>query len=391
MKRKKILIISAGFLPVPGKIGGVETLITNFIEQNEKIRNFKITLITLEGVLEEVDYSLCTVIQIHRNKILRKIVYLGIILKKLLKMETFENEYYNYVVRRKVKKIKNNFDCILIENNIDLLRKLKKELNHNFFYHIHNDDVNKNYSKRYLRNIQVCFNKINKVIAVSHYIKRSIENVIEVNNVVVVNNCIDVRRYSTIYNNYYVSNYFNIYYIGRLIKEKGIEQLIEAFGYIKNEKVCLKIVGDTTGIFENYYKFLLKKVHDGKINCKFLGYVPNDSISQLFESGNSIVVVPTYSVEEASGLVAIEAIASGVPIIVSDSGELPFFIPNYAGIIVRRDEAFIENLYYSMLNLIDKYSFFYNNILINQKKFLKENSLEKYYENVSQILNANKK
>ncbi|MGM7702940.1 glycosyltransferase [Pseudalkalibacillus sp. Hm43] len=104
----------------------------------------------------------------------------------------------------------------------------------------------------------------------------------------------------------------------------GIEYLIKAFRYLKNQltveefsNLHLKIVGDGPSL--EYYKRLAKK-YRLENTITFTGKVPHDQVPQVI-SDMDIFVVP--SLIESFGVAAVEAQACGVPVIASDVGGLP--------------------------------------------------------------------
>lgn len=111
--------------------------------------------------------------------------------------------------------------------------------------------------------------------------------------------------------------------VGRLIKWKGFNFLIKAMPKIleKFPKAKLVIVG--SGPEEQSLRNLAKSVRLNK-NIVFLENVSHDKLSVMYASSD-IFVSPSITNElsgekEALGIVIIEAIASGIPVVASDSG-----------------------------------------------------------------------
>ena len=94
-------------------------------------------------------------------------------------------------------------------------------------------------------------------------------------------------------------------YLGRLEREKGIEDAVAA---ARAAGVRLKVVGDGSLAAQ------LKKPGDSRI--EFLGWKSKKEISELAGSCRALIM-PSRS-PEPFGLVAAEAILSGLPVIVSD-------------------------------------------------------------------------
>jgi len=99
----------------------------------------------------------------------------------------------------------------------------------------------------------------------------------------------------------------------RLVKKNGLEYLIRAMGFLKNE--CnLLVIGD--GPERARLELMAKKSK----NIKFLGYVPHREMPKYI-ARSKIVVIP--SIIEASSLFMLEAMAMGKPVIASSVGGLP--------------------------------------------------------------------
>lgn len=100
-------------------------------------------------------------------------------------------------------------------------------------------------------------------------------------------------------------------YVGRVLVEKGINELLEAFLSIKDNNAYLMIVGpnDTPELLNH---FLYDKAQKNK-NIIFVGSVPD---AAKYHAAFDFLVLPSY--REGFGLVVIEAAAVATPTIVSN-------------------------------------------------------------------------
>lgn len=117
----------------------------------------------------------------------------------------------------------------------------------------------------------------------------------------------------------------NILFIGNLEKNKGIITLIRAFNLLYNKDIKLHIAG--RGKFEEYVIESSKKNR----NIVYHGYVTEEDKRALLSSADIFLypsedIIAAFKVkrwEEQGAVSALEAMASGVPVIGSDSGTLP--------------------------------------------------------------------
>ena len=116
-------------------------------------------------------------------------------------------------------------------------------------------------------------------------------------------------------------------FVGRLVPHKGIGILIRALEYLQNGK--LLIIGD--GPYLNWLKQLTKKL-DIEERVVFVGPI-SDYWLPAYYAATDVVVLPSTSRLEAFGIVGLEAMASGKPLILSD-------IPGVRDVI-SSDEGFI--------------------------------------------------
>ncbi len=124
---------------------------------------------------------------------------------------------------------------------------------------------------------------------------------------------------------YRVVNYFNqndskvILFVGRLAEKKGVTYLIEAMSQVEAKLV---IVGG--GPLENQLKEQARKINAvaaGRI--EFLGSKTHDELKLIYASAD-IFCAPSITAsdgdQEGFGLVILEAMASGLPVVASNSG-----------------------------------------------------------------------
>lgn len=114
-----------------------------------------------------------------------------------------------------------------------------------------------------------------------------------------------------------------LFFIGSLSKDKGLDIAVEL---ALNTDSKLKIAGkfqDAAG--EEWFNSEIKPHIDG-VNIEFIGEVNDEEKKELYSNASALVFPSRWN--EAFGLVAIEAMASGVPVIGSNMGAIPEIVQN---------------------------------------------------------------
>ncbi len=139
-------------------------------------------------------------------------------------------------------------------------------------------------------------------------------------------------------------NFPTIGYFARMIHGKGLTTLVDAFIALAKRKsiarLKLKIGGAYTPGDEEYVEGLKKKLDDEGLSQR-VEWHPNLSFQdkvRFFRNLTIFSVPATYG--EAFGLYAIEAIASGVPVVQPEHGAFPEIIEaTKGGVLVKPDDV----------------------------------------------------
>ncbi len=114
-------------------------------------------------------------------------------------------------------------------------------------------------------------------------------------------------------------------YVGRISKEKNVQALLNAFKKLHHKDVILLIVGD--GPPEQKKPFLETQ------NCRVTGFVNN---VEEYLKAMDIFVMPSHT--ETTSLATLEAMAAGLPVIVTKVGFMKSYITkDYNGIFAPRN------------------------------------------------------
>ncbi len=161
------------------------------------------------------------------------------------------------------------------------------------------------------------------VVTVSRRLKEELISLYNTNEkrISVIYNAINRERFNGIKRD---SNRKVVLYVGRLSVQKGIDNLIKAFRIVseKNDNALLYIIGEGPELSNLINLSINLDLSDKVI---FLGKVPDSEMETLYSIAN-VFVMP--SVSEPFGIVALEAIASNVPTIVSSQSGVSEVIKN---------------------------------------------------------------
>jgi glycosyltransferase involved in cell wall biosynthesis len=101
--------------------------------------------------------------------------------------------------------------------------------------------------------------------------------------------------------------------VNRLVPKKRVREQIDAFEKIDEN---LRIVGGIDNKFESYGKNILERV-DRSENISVEGFVPDEQLQKLYSNCKGVIYIPYY---EDFGIVPIESMASGKPVIAAAEG-----------------------------------------------------------------------
>ncbi len=109
-----------------------------------------------------------------------------------------------------------------------------------------------------------------------------------------------------------------IFFIGRLVYEKGVDVLLQAFQRVQSAYPSAELVIAGRGPEERSLQQLAQ--HLGvSANVRFLGHISDEERNRFYRTAHAAVVPSRY---EPFGIVALEAMAYGAPVIVARTGGL---------------------------------------------------------------------
>ena len=323
----KIAVLTSGILPVPAVLGGaVENLIDYYLEYNNQ---HQLHDITVYSIAPPRSASIVETPNTHYHYI-DTTSWWGR-LKRHLYVRTHTVGYYNayieYFFHQALKNIaKKEYDVIILENRPGYAIPVSKVSKAKIIIHLHNDLLNRD-SKDAKEICKVC----HKVITVSNYIKGRVETIgADIPNETVYNG-IDLERF------YHATpidrktlgfkeDDFIVVYSGRINPEKGVKELIQAFAKLHDyPNIKLLIIGSSVyGNNKNNDPFITELQKESKKvtnSITFTGFIPYEQIPSYLAMADTAIIPSMW--EDPFPTTVLEAMASGLPIIATNSGGIP--------------------------------------------------------------------
>ncbi|WP_375697503.1 glycosyltransferase family 4 protein [Pseudophaeobacter sp. TrK17] len=350
----RVLLVTPGVLPVPPVEGGaVETLVQQLVDSLEVslLDDIDLTVFSIKSPkynTEHLNFKK-TQYKLFNYTPLKRFISGG--LGRLFHKFGISRAYFNLYLRAAASLLKRElFDVVVVQNQPEFILPLRKKTKAKIILHLHNDKLNA--AAPFSTSIaQGC----DGVIAVSNYIKKRVETVtcIDSRNVKSLLNCVDIDRFSTVKTPNTSTDLRQRYgiapsskvilFVGRLDPTKGVLELIQAFNTLKQEDLCLLIVGSSwfSSNTPNLYATKLEaEAAEATNQVIFTGFVPHQEVSK-FHNLADIVVVPSIW-EDPCPLVVLEGMAAGSPVVATDSGGIPELLSEGCGIIVPRKGSSVD-------------------------------------------------
>jgi glycosyltransferase involved in cell wall biosynthesis len=217
-------------------------------------------------------------------------------------------------------------------------------------------------------------------------------NVEFANKIHILSNAIDpgflnglaLKSNSKKYFKFFVNNHDIILYVGRLIKRKGLDQLIKAINIIintyKKKDVLLLLVGE--GEDKRYFKNLSSYYNLNRY-IHFLGEVSDDDLVYIYKNSR-LFVLP--SISEVCPTVILESMYFGIPVVATNIPGIYDHFEKYALLVPEKNEFELAKAILRVLsnkNLYNSLSF--KGMEITKQKYTWDyvaNEYEKIYYNL---------
>ncbi len=272
------------------------------------------------------------------------------IFKKLLGWDVYS---YNDRLFRLIKEI--NPHIVHLQNHYaskDLILEIRKKLPATkIVLHMHNIS-----SK-----IDSSFPRLDAFVGVSNFITEHYKSFLKADLFKTIYNGIDLEKFLAVRKRkkdlkrriQKTSTQKNIFFVGRISPEKGVEKFVRLANLCKDIKeLKFFCVGEisTKGDKLKYYQELINFIKREKLeNIEFWDWVSPFKIHMIYPMAD-LIVIPS-KVEEAFGLVALEAMAAGVPVIAAAKGGMKEYLKDGENAIVIEDYENFETI--AKENLLD--------------------------------------
>jgi len=165
-----------------------------------------------------------------------------------------------------------------------------------------------------------------RIICVSNHLKKLVNRIKKNNKTNVILNGVDLKLFSRAkplnrkkFN--LKKNDFVVASLGNLVPKNGFSYLIKSMKYVDESVRC--VIGGEGRLKNELVQLVKKENLSSKVS--FCGRIPEKGKASFFKMCDAFIVP---SVEEGFGMVAIESMASGVPVIASNVGGLKEIIQN---------------------------------------------------------------
>lgn len=339
-----------GVMPVPAVCGGaIETLITSIVKKYSKKDGFRLTIFSVyhkEAVETAKKYPEVRFVWTHTNTFWNLSKHAVFLMVRELTGKTIRvlQRHYNEIAPV----IQNEkFDLLIVEGGdeqavIDIAKGYTREqlVFHAHIHFIPKEEVVKGYGH---------------MIGVSEFVVREYKKACNIPvNTYVLKNAIDVKQFSRSVSEEQKRNIrkklglseqdFVILYVGRIMEIKGVLELMQAVTSLKDPHIILLVMGSANSgkwSFSTYERKAKKFSKRNKERIIFTGYVDNSEVYK-YAAVADIQCLPTL-VAEAAPLVVLEAMAEGLPLVVTKSGGVIEYVEKSTALIIEQ-ENIVENL-----------------------------------------------
>ena len=351
-EKKRVCVVLPGVLPFPPTGGGaVENLVWHYAAENEKRRDFELTVFSPAdpAAARQAEKLECCRVEFIPTRGIAAFV------KKAARyaVNRFCKKYIgNFFVSEVKKRMRRcgEFDAIIFENcpeyNLVFGNAGAKRI-----LHLHNDTLHAG-----SRRAAEIFASYDAIWSISDFIASRAATISPSQKICKINNCVDFGAFGKDFGaeeRVLLRRRFGIekddivvLYVGRIVKHKGVKELLEAFMRLPPRRNLKLVIAGGTFLGENLkdpYLLELKRMAAPFMdNIIFTGYVDYGRLNEIYAMAD-IAAVPSQW-DEPSGLTVIEAMDAGCALAVSDCGGIPELVEGTGAIKIKRGENYVKEL-----------------------------------------------
>ena len=360
---KKLLIIISSQKPVPAvRNGAIEVRVENILKYNETHPMYDITVISTydaEAVLKSEKYKNTKFWYVKTSEWEKKIYfYCKAIIRRLPLIQVVPpKELYHLKCFFKLRRHKNRFDKILIENVVPLVEKTKKISNAPVYLHLGSDGLNNGTPRA-----REIVKSLERILVVSDYIGSLVKGIpgIDPEKVIKINQGIErslfagkqVRSRDELRQSLGINPDDVVYeFHGRITPDKGVKELVLTFSALQHENVKLMILGSKSSwtVSDSYVYEIRTLAEELQEKVILPGEIPHDQIGDYLKAADVAVLPPLW--EEPASNAILEAMMAGLPLITTDSGGSAEYCDAKASYVVPRDKDLLRNIAAAMEDL----------------------------------------
>ncbi|MHA1595228.1 MAG: glycosyltransferase family 4 protein [Candidatus Baldrarchaeia archaeon] len=189
--------------------------------------------------------------------------------------------------------------------------------------------------------IRKTLENVNRIITVSEAVRRFMKHLLpDYERFVVIPNAVDIEEFKPNKSKEELRRELClpidnpiILFVGRLVVRKGVHVLLDAFRSVVKEIPDARLVIVGKGMLRDYLEYKAK-AYGIERNVDLRGYVDRENLVKLYMAADVFVCPSIFA--EAFGIVIIEAMAAGKPVIATRVGGIPEIIDDgIDGILVK--------------------------------------------------------
>ena len=357
----KLAILTSGMLPIPAVQGGaVENKIDFLLEYNDKMKIHDITVYSPWNKEASMHPALSSKVN---HYVFIDVSSVKARLARRIYGYFHSGEYYNYFIEYYFEKVyahlKNqNYDCIYLDNCPGYVYKLSQRGYKKIVLRLGNDLLNSETKYN-----ELIFNNLSKILTCSNFVRDKVATIRCDKKIQTLYNGINIKVFSSMNEQQkkrtdigLSEDDFVMVYSGRLNKEKGVSELIDAMLMLRDKpNIKLMIIGSPffghVANEDDFVRGLKQKAEGIKDRIVFTGFIPHSQLAQYLKMSD-IAVIPSLWDDPCPNTV-LEAQAMGLPLITTCRGGIPEEVTEKNAIILETDNHFVDNLAASILDLYE--------------------------------------